>query len=218
MLATAVFVVAFSACTATETEADRNVKELTNYVDSVKNLTPVYTSENWAELERGYQERVVLLENDIESLEEEQKVKLEESMTTYKEIKNSYVESIKAVETATANAASDYRATLRNSLFGAGTVGNDISFGFVNENNLLDVFTKFVNTVQDNKDVYTREDWDEIKVLYEALNTRKNTVEKDLPKGHNMEIAGLKIKFAALKATNRGGTKAEENRAAKEKS
>jgi hypothetical protein len=39
---------------------------------------------------------------------------------------------------------------------------------------------------------YTREDWDEIKVLYEALDTRKNTVEKDLASSDNMKIAGKK--------------------------
>jgi hypothetical protein len=89
--------------------------------------------------------------------------------------------------------------------------------GFANANNLLSIYRKFVNTVADNKNSYSREDWDEIKVLYEALDTRKNTVEKQLPDGDNTKIAGLKIKFSAIKATHRGGTKGEENKAAKEK-
>jgi len=96
-------------------------------------------------------------------------------------------------------------------------VGSDMSFGFANANNLLSIYRNFVNTVADNKDSYTREDWDEIKVLYEALDTRKNTVEKELPDGDNTKIAGLKIKFSLIKATHRGGTKGEENKAAKEK-
>jgi hypothetical protein len=33
--------------------------------------------------------------------------------------------------------------------------------------------------VQANKDKYSREDWDEIKLMYEALDSRKNTVEKE---------------------------------------
>ena len=38
-----------------------------------------------------------------------------------------------------------------------------------------------------------------------------------MPKGDNNKIAGLKIKFSAIKATHRGGTKGAENKAAKEK-
>ena len=94
--------------------------------------------------------------------------------------------------------------------------GTDLNFGCVTAANLLKVYRSFVNTVQDNRNVYTREDWDEIKVLYEALDTRKNTVEKDLPKGDNLDIAGLKIKFATIKGTHRGGTKGQENKDAKE--
>ena len=67
-----------------------------------------------------------------------------------------------------------------------------------------------------NKDNYTREDWDEIKVLYEALDTRKNAVEKDLSGSDNLKIAGLKVRFASIKATHRGGTKGAENEAAKQ--
>lgn len=64
--------------------------------------------------------------------------------------------------------------------------------------------------------IYTREDWDEIKVLYEALDTRKNEVEKDLSGSDNLKIAGLKVKFAAIKATHRAGTKGTENQDSKD--
>ena len=86
-----------------------------------------------------------------------------------------------------------------------------MKFEFVTAQNILGVYKNFVNTVADNKGNYTREDWDEIKVLYEALDTRKNAVEKDLASRDNMKIAGLKIRFATIKALHRGGTKSEEN-------
>jgi hypothetical protein len=91
-----------------------------------------------------------------------------------------------------------------------------MSFSFATSENLLSIYENFVNTVDDNKNNYSREDWDEIKVLYEALDTRKNVVEKELPDGHDFKIAKLKIRFSLIKATHRGGTKAEENKAAKE--
>src|SRR6185436_17317270 len=92
---------------------------------------------------------------------------------------------------AKAEAAPDYRQVLRNRLFGEGKIGSDMKFGFVTADNIHEVYKNFVNTVADHKNDYTREDWDEIKVLYEALDTRKNTVEKELPDGDNTKIAGL---------------------------
>jgi hypothetical protein len=91
-----------------------------------------------------------------------------------------------------------------------------MQFGYVTANNALSVYDNFVNTVAANKNKYTREDWDEIKVLYEALDTRKNEIEKDLDGKDNRKIAGLKIRFASIKALQRGGSKGTENRQAKE--
>jgi len=73
-----------------------------------------------------------------------------------------------------------------------------------------------VHTVEDNKDSYSREDWDEIKMMYEALDSRKNTVEKEgLSSEGNRKIAGLKLKFAPMYTVNRMGAKSEEMDAAK---
>jgi hypothetical protein len=67
-----------------------------------------------------------------------------------------------------------------------------------------------------NKDSYSREDWDEIKLMYEALDSRKNTVEKEGLTGEdNRKIAGLKLKFAPMYTLNRMGAKSEETAAAK---
>ena len=63
----------------------------------------------------------------------------------------------------------------------------------------------------------SREDWDEIKLMYEALDSRKNTVEKEgLTKEDNRKIAGLKFKFAPMLTVNRMGAKSEEMKEAKE--
>jgi ABC-type branched-subunit amino acid transport system substrate-binding protein len=117
---------------------------------------------------------------------------------------------------AAKTATPDYRQILRTNLFGEGKIGSDMQFAFVNGKNILSVYQNFVDKVADNKKKYTREDWDEIKVLYEALDTRKNEVEKDLAGGDNMKIAGLKIRFASIIATHRGGAKVKENAASKE--
>ncbi len=105
---------------------------------------------------------------------------------------------------------------IRMSLLGNSAVGNDMQFAWVTKDNILSVYENFVNTVQKNKDNYSREDWDEIKLLYEALDNRKNTVEKEgLSSEDNRKIAGLKLKFGPMYTVNRMGTKSEENSKAK---
>jgi hypothetical protein len=106
---------------------------------------------------------------------------------------------------------------LRDALFGQGKIGDDINFDWVNAGNIHDVYQQFVHTAENNKDDYSREDWDEIKVLWEALDVRKNTVEKEgLSSKDNLKIAGLKMKFGPMLKANRIGAKSGENTRAKD--
>lgn len=216
VLYAAILLVAFTACKGINTQSQKDAAALTAYVDSVENLTPVYTAAYWAGLENGYEARIAKAEMAKADLKEADQERLDESKAKYAALKLAYETNIREAE-ARATSATDFRQVLRNKLFGEGVVGNDMSFRFATPANLLSVYRNFVNTVDANKNSYSREDWDEIKVLYEALDNRKNTIEKDLPKGDNNQIAGLKVKFATIKATHRGGTKAQENQDAKDK-
>jgi hypothetical protein len=217
LIAAVIAVSGFTACKNSATEAQQDATNLNNYVDSVDGLTPVYTSVYWSGIDDGYQARVTKTNSTMSGLEASDKTKLEESKVQYAVLKTTYETKITEAEATTVVTTPDFRQVLRNKLFGEGVVGSDMSFGFATAENLLSIYRNFVNTVADNKNEYSREDWDEIKVLYEALDTRKNTVEKQLPDGDNTKIAGLKIKFSSIKATHRGGTKGAENKAAKEK-
>ena len=219
MITTLLVVTGFTACNdAGKDTAKQDAAVLTQYVDSVESLPPVYTVENWTNIDNGYQERAMKAEKTVASLEAADKAKADESKAKYAALKATYETKLKEKETEAKLVASkpDYRQVLRNSLFGDGKIGSDMQFGFVTADNILNVYSNFVNAVQDNRNKYSREDWDEIKVLYEALDTRKNAVEKDLASSDNLKIAGLKIKFSAIKATHRGGTKGAENEEAKQ--
>jgi len=48
-----------------------------------------------------------------------------------------------------------------------------MNFDWVNKDNILSVYEKLVSTVSDNKDNFAHENWDEIKVIYEALESKK---------------------------------------------
>ncbi len=195
-----------------QNEAEKQNKEavtnLRTYVDSVQKIE-VYDGDRWNSIESGYQERSAVVDSKQAELNEQMKKDYEKIKADYDELKAKA--SAQAIQNQNA-----YKSVLRNALFGEGVIGDDMGFGFMNAANAHATFERFVNTVDANRDNYSREDWDEIKVLYEAMDTRKNEIEKELPKGDNMKIAGLKIKFAAIKSTNRPGSKIDENSAAKE--
>ena len=218
MIAAAIVSIGFTACNNANDGAKQDAEVLTMYVDSVDNLAPVYTTENWTVIDNGYKSRVLLAEKNMAALSAEEKAKAEASKAKYEALKAKYEMNIKEAEAKTAMAATtpNYRQVLRNRLFGEGKIGDDMKFEYVTGDNILGVYKNFVNTVDANKNNYTREDWDEINVLYEALDTRKNAVEKDLATRDNLKIAGLKIRFAAIAATHRGGTKVKENAEAKQ--
>ena len=116
-----------------------------------------------------------------------------------------------------AELAANSKQALRNALFGEGKIGDDMNFDWVNKDNILAVYDQFVSAADTNKDNYSREDWDEIKLMYEALDSRKNTVEKEgLTSADNKKIAGLKLKFAPMLTFNRMGAKTEEMQEAKQ--
>lgn len=126
---------------------------LTEYVDSVESLPPVYTVENWTTIDNGYQERATRAEKTIANLEVADKEKTEASKAKYATLKASYETKLKEKEAADKMAVttSDYRQDLRNRLFGEGKIGADMKFGFVTANNIMEVYNKFVNDVQDNR-------------------------------------------------------------------
>lgn len=182
------------------------------YVDSIDKVEHVYTVENWDNINNEYNQRIATLEQEVANMEEDEKARLEESKAKFAKLKANYEAKIaESSQTVIVN----NKRQLRDRLFGQGVISEDMQFSFVTGKNALSVYETFVNTVVDNKESYSREDWDEIKVLYEALDTRKNAIEKDLATKDNLKIAALKIKFATVNTIDRSGSKVDENSEAK---
>ncbi|HSD05979.1 hypothetical protein [Flavobacterium sp.] len=212
-LALAATAVMFAACKDEKQEkAQKSLDTYSNYVDSVSNITKENAIENWATIESDYTK--LKTDAEVSLANATDKTKLQASLDTtsikYEEFKtNILTEKEKLNE-------NNSKTSKFKALFGAGYVDDDMKFNWVNKDNILSVYETFVNTVQKNKDSYSREDWDEIKLVYEALDSRKNTVEKEGLSSHdNNKIAGLKLKFAPMYTVNRIGAKSEENAEAK---
>lgn len=214
LLISAAVIVGMTSC---KNEANDQAKltndALVQYVDSVKKATPVYTDSVWNVIDMGYQERALKAEASLATMKEEDKAKVEETKAEYAALKATYEAEIsKANEEKT----SIQKQKLRNTLFGEGKIGSDMSFNFVTAQNAREIYHNFVEAVAANKEVYSREDWDEVKVLYEALDNRKNSIEKDLAGKDNLAIAQDKVRFAAINTVNRPFSKIEENSDAKQ--
>lgn len=194
--------------------AERELTQLGNYLDSVKAAAPVYTEDGWDKIKTEYNNTISKVENAGEKLSDDANKKLEAAKVDYNKMKEDYTVHIR--EAKEKEEATSYKHKLRAQLFGDEKIGADMQFAFMTAKNALPVYDRFVSTVKDNQNKYSREDWDEIKVLYEALDTRKNEIEKDLATADNMKIAKLKVQFATINAVKRPLSKIDENDASKQ--
>lgn len=193
-----------------QTKAEKLVVAYEQYVDSLNAVAAKDVKEDWDSIESTYQRKKIAAEEALQELKNRADFegKIVVSSDKYELYKASYLAE---------HPEKTKLSSVRKALFNSNDIGKDMTFSWVNKTNILSVYDHFVTTVSANKETYSREDWDEIKLLYEALDTRKNTVEKEgLLMSDNTKIAKLKIKFATLYTLNRLGAKAEENAEAKE--
>lgn len=214
----AVIALLFTSCKDEKAEeAEKSVDTYVMYVDSLGNVDSEDAKANWQGIEATYQLRSgnaqAALANMKDNTEAQQR--LDAATLKYDALKAKYEADMQ--ENAQAVVPANPKQQLRNALFGEGKMGEDMNFNWVNAANIHNVYQQFVHTAEDNKDRYSREDWDEIKVMYEALDSRKNTVEKEgLSSEDNRKIAGLKAKFGPMYTLNRMGAKSGEMKRAKE--
>lgn len=195
------------------TAAEKSVDTYVVYVDSIGNVDATEVKTNWQSIVDSYQIRVTEAEMALDNLKERDaaQARIDASKAKFEALKAQMEAEMQA------QAALNTKQALRNALFGEGKIGDDMNFAWVTKDNILAVYEQFVNTADVNKDNYSREDWDEIKLMYEALDTRKNTVENEgLSSDDNKKIAGLKLKFAPMLTFNRMGAKNDEMQDAKQ--
>ena len=220
VLGIAVIALGFTSCKDEKAEtAEKTVDTYVMYVDSLGNVASEDAKANWQGIEATYQLRSGEAQAAIENMKDnaEAQERLNAATAKYEAMKAKYQAEIQENAQATAATVPNNKQQMRNALFGEGKMGEDMNFGWVNAANIHNVYQQFIHTVEDNKDAYSREDWDEIKLMYEALDSRKNTVEKEgLSVDDNRKIAGLKMKFAPMYTVNRMGAKSGEMQRAKE--
>lgn len=198
--------------------AEQRITELEIYVDSLKAANADELEANWDKIQMDFDRKNSEASDAITNLDNETKTssqeKINSSTTKYDELKVSVTAKAEVKKAAAKPSASQL---LRDRLFGAGKIGEDMSFAWVNKDNILKVYDTFFQSYKDNKGDFSREDYDEIKLMYEALDNRKNSVEKEgLTTEDNNKIASIKFKFGPMFKANRIGAKSRETAEAKE--
>ncbi|MEC4003934.1 hypothetical protein OX283_004645 [Flavobacterium sp. SUN052] len=201
-----------------EATAQKTIDSYVVYVDSLQNVAIADAKADWTVIDSSYQVRTSEAEmalNDLKESEKEQ-ARIDASKSKYETFKSKVQAEVDATQAKSEEKVSTNQL-LRDRLFGAGKIGEDMSFAWVNKDNILKTYETFFQAYKDNKSGFTREDYDEIKLMYEALDSRKNTVEKEgLTSDDNAKIASIKFKFAPMFKVNRIGAKSRETEAAKE--
>lgn len=210
----------FASCKQESKTAEVTFDRYESYVDSVSNVSVADAKANWQAIESDYNARTAEAEAEIAALEDKTAAqeRVDRSKAKYAELKARLeAEAMAAQGDGMAPVTGDRKQVLSAAYFKAGKIGEKMDFSWVNKDNILTVYNDFYNEFDKNKDSYSREDFDYIKAMYEALDSRKNTVEKEgLSSKDNAKIAELKLKFAPKFKWERMGAKADENAEAKE--
>jgi len=217
-LGIAVVTLGFTSCKdEKEIKAQKTVDTYVMYVDSLGNAASLDDNGNWQAIDSEYKMRSVVADSAIENLKDKiaAKERIDASRLKYAELKAKVEAEMEAKKRVVVTVGPKQK--LRNILFGEGKIGDDMNFSWVNKDNILNVYDAFFQSYKDNKHNFSREDYDEVKVMYEGLDSRKNTVEKEgLSSKDNNKIASIKFKFASMFKVNRIGAKSAEMEKAKQ--
>lgn len=220
LLSAAVIAFTFTSCKSDEEkQAEKTVDTYTTYIDSVGNVAEADAKANWEAIDAEYNQRTTDAEAALANMKDKEKAqeRINQSKAKYEELKAKYQAQLDQ-DRAAADNGSGSKAQLRSSLFPMGQIGDDMNMDWVNKDNILKVYNDFNNSYDEHHGDYTREDFDEVKLLYEALDARKNTVEKEgLSSEDNRKIAELKFKFGPKFKLDRIAAKSAENEHAKDK-
>lgn len=210
-------IIGMTSCKNEEKElAEKRISELENYVDSLKAVTADDLEQNWESISVEFEKRKEIANETFNNLKEDVKTesleKADAVNAKYEELKNSVLANIQQRK-----AMQNPNQILRDRFFGSEKIGEDMNFSWVNKDNILKTYQDFLQVYKDNKSNFSREDYDEVKLMYEALDSRKNTVENEgLSTEDNRKIAAIKLEFAPMFKINRIGAKSRENAEAKE--
>jgi hypothetical protein len=182
----------FSACNQ-NTQQQKNVDELQNYVRNHTDSIDQYADRDWDSLDNEFTLKQAAI-NDTARLNEAMRQSYYNSLNVWNTFKTNYTIKRKAKSEL---AQMD---SLRKSLT---LDGIRTDYADLTATDLLAEYQHFVNTVSSNKDNYTKPQWTVINVTWKALKGRNREIEKDVSARDGAKILKLQLEYTAIKAVNR---------------
>lgn len=184
-----------AACNNMNEKQDRtNLDDLKKYARDKKDSVDVYADRSWDELNASFEEKKAKLDKDTAKMNEELRAEYYQVVDQWENYRAEHEQ--KAAEKRKTTQMDDLRKSLVLD-------GVRVDYTDLTADKIETQYQHFVNTVEQNKDVYTKEQWQIINVNWQALNGRKRELEKDLSASVKGEIVKQQVKYTAIKALNR---------------
>ena len=209
----------FSACSrSNEAKMEEELKHMQTLMEDTRQDIKEDTRQRWEDIEAEFNEAQQKLDEGMSEMNDEM-------LDKYAKLKQEFNELRREYKDATSEILSDPQEVRISDrdwhtpmyiklLFEPLMISEgDLTLNEVDANNITQVYANFVGVVNDHATKYSREDWDEVDILWDALNKRKNQVEGFLTMADKNEIGKYKTEYGALKATNKPVAKIKEKTA-----
>ncbi len=196
-----------SSCDSQQKDSE-NLKEFKTYVNNVSDDAEA----DWSEIEKNYQSKEMAVKNDMEEMSEESKKEFEDLKNEFNDKKMKANEMKMKNDEEMANTSMDNNpdAPVNKMYSIVMSADRDMTMNGVTADNLLSVYTNFVDYIDVNKDAMSFEDWNEAELIWDALNERKNVVEPNLASKDNLQVAKQKTRYAGIKTANKPASKIKD--------
>lgn len=187
----------FPGCSDQNKEkTQRSLAEFDTYVKEHKEAVDKYSEQKWEDLEREYNEKKMQLDKETAKMDKEMKRNYANAEAEWQAFKNDLTAKQKA------KLQEKQSEQLKRS-FAPESVQPDMSN--ISGKNIVLVYQQFFNTVEKNKDTYTKEEWTIANDYWKILNSIRERLDdkKEISKKDDHRITEIRIKYGATKALNK---------------
>lgn len=187
----------FPSCTDQEKENTRqSIRDFKVYVKEHKDATANYLDRKWEDLEKEYNEKIAALDKKTDKMDREMKESYQAAKDDWEVFKADYL--AKQAEKEKAAEADQLKTSI---------IPSDIhtDFSNVTGKNIAAVFEHFVNTVDNRKESYSKEEWININNYWKSLNDVSVRLDdaNEISREDRRKMDGLRLKYAAIKTLNK---------------
>ncbi|MES2380774.1 MAG: hypothetical protein V4538_07020 [Bacteroidota bacterium] len=177
-------------------KTQKSIAEFKVYVKEHKDASEKYMDQKWEDMEKEYDLKKAELDKHADKMDQEMKNNYDETVAEWQAFKADY--QIKRKEKEEMAKVE----TLKSAIVPA-DIHTD--FSNVNGSNIVSVFEHFVNTVDSQKEIYSKEEWVLINDYWKSLKDLASRLDdaKKISKEDNRKLTGLKIKYMAIKTMNK---------------